>query len=319
MTRFARPDSLPRRAIAAAALLLAVIVPRAAAAWSRPGHMVHGAIAYQDLRARDTLALRRVVTLLKAHPDYASKWLPLIAKQGMEDHDAMLFMLAARWPDDVRDDAELHHPTWHYTNFTFVPRGDTTRAPANAGGDVMIETDHNLATLRDPRATDAQKAIALCWIFHLVGDVHQPLHAVALFSTRFPEGDRGGNLQWVRPTGFARAVNLHAFWDGLVNGSDDVRGALNRATALRAARPRQAVTALVERLVPSAWAREESAPLAVRWAYLDGSLAAGTSPETAALLPATYAADAKRVAEAQVTLAGYRLSALLARALGAAP
>lgn len=319
MPRLARPSFLPRRAIAAAAIVLGFALPREAAAWSRSGHMVHGAIAYQDLRARDSLALRRVVALLKAHPDYESKWLPEIAKQDMEDHDAMLFMLAARWPDDVRDDPAQHHPTWHYTNFAFVPRGDTTRAPANAGGDVMTETDHNLSVLRDPQATDAQKAIALCWVFHLVGDVHQPLHAVALFSVRWPEGDRGGNLLWVRPAGSSRAMNLHAFWDGLVMGPADVRGAINRAVALRAARPREQVAALVDRLVPSAWAREESAPIAVRWAYLDGSLAAGTTPETAAPLPATYAADAKRVAEAQVTLAGYRLSALLARALGANP
>ncbi len=24
------------------------------------------------------------------------------------------------------------------------------------------------------------------WVFHLVGDVHQPLHTVALFTTQFP-------------------------------------------------------------------------------------------------------------------------------------
>jgi len=32
----------------------------------------------------------------------------------------------------------------------------------------------------------------LTWLFHLIGDIHQPLHSTALFSTKlFPEGDRG--------------------------------------------------------------------------------------------------------------------------------
>ena len=37
------------------------------------------------------------------------------------------------------------------------------------------------------------KAMAYCWLFHLVGDIHQPLHCTALFSAEhFPKGDRGG-------------------------------------------------------------------------------------------------------------------------------
>jgi hypothetical protein len=30
------------------------------------------------------------------------------------------------------------------------------------------------------------RAIALAWLFHLVGDVHQPLHTVQLFSREYP-------------------------------------------------------------------------------------------------------------------------------------
>ena len=306
-----------RRVLLAAAAVAVLAFPRTAAAWSRTGHMVHGAIAYQDLRARDTVALRRIVTILKAHPQYASLWLPQLAKLDSADHDIGLFMLAARWPDDVRDQPEYHHGTWHYTNYTFVPPGDTLKAPVNAGGDALIETEHNLAVLRDPLATDADKAIALCWIFHIVGDLHNPLHSVTIFSSRWPEGDRGGNLFWIRARTDARPMNLHAFWDGLIAGSDDFRGFANQASALRAARPREAVGALVERLSATGWAREEGIPLGVRWAYLDGKLPGGTTRETAETLPPSYAPAAKRVAEAQVTLAGYRLSALLARSAAA--
>jgi hypothetical protein len=38
------------------------------------------------------------------------------------------------------------------------------------------------------------------WLFHLVGDIHQPLHTVQLFTREYPNGDRGGNEICVRVT-----------------------------------------------------------------------------------------------------------------------
>jgi len=38
-----------------------------------------------------------------------------------------------------------------------------------------------------------RKAIALAWLFHLVGDIHQSLHAAQLFTVDYPQGDRGVN------------------------------------------------------------------------------------------------------------------------------
>ena len=45
-----------------------------------------------------------------------------------------------------------------------------------------------------------QRAIALAWLFHLVGDVHQPLHTAQLFTVDYPQGDRGGNEICLRVT-----------------------------------------------------------------------------------------------------------------------
>jgi hypothetical protein len=39
--------------------------------------------------------------------------------------------------------------------------------------------------------TDEEKAVYMTWLFHLVGDIHQPLHYAAEFSQRFLDGDRG--------------------------------------------------------------------------------------------------------------------------------
>ena len=45
-----------------------------------------------------------------------------------------------------------------------------------------------------------RKAIALAWLFHLMGDIHQPLHTAQLFTVDYLQGDRGGNEICVRVT-----------------------------------------------------------------------------------------------------------------------
>jgi S1/P1 Nuclease len=68
-------------------------------------------------------------------------------------------------------------------------------------------------------ASPSSKALAYSWLFHLVGDLHQPLHAVSLYSVhQFPAGDRGGNSIPLR-----RGRNLHSLWDGLLGRRDLMR------------------------------------------------------------------------------------------------
>src|SRR5262249_3075913 len=82
--------------------------------------------------------------------------------------------------------------------------------------------------------TDAErKAIALAWLFHLVADIHQPLHTVQLFTVDFPQGDRGGNEICVRVTEAGRPMDLHRFWDGVITSSSNLTRLRNEATALR--------------------------------------------------------------------------------------
>ena len=57
----------------------------------------------------------------------------------------------------------------------------------------------------------------MCWLLHLIGDIHQPNHAITLFSEAFPDGDRGGNLSLIRiENGEAAKIRHHLFWDGLM-------------------------------------------------------------------------------------------------------
>jgi hypothetical protein len=58
-------------------------------------------------------------------------------------------------------------------------------------------------------ASDDLKSYDLCWLLHIVGDVHQPLHCTARVTKADPTGDKGGND--VKLTD--QAPKLHAFWD----------------------------------------------------------------------------------------------------------
>ena len=77
--------------------------------------------------------------------------------------------------------------------------------------------------------SDAErKAIALAWLFHLVGDIHQPLHTAQLFTVEYPNGDRGGNEICVRVTQAGQPMDLHRFWDGVITSSSESDSATKR-------------------------------------------------------------------------------------------
>jgi hypothetical protein len=68
----------------------------------------------------------------------------------------------------------------------------------------------------------AEQAVASCWLLHLLGDIHQPLHVSAAFSVRALEpeqhhqGDGGGNAIIL-----ADKRSLHAVWDAAPDDSPD--------------------------------------------------------------------------------------------------
>ena len=71
--------------------------------------------------------------------------------------------------------------------------------------------------------SDAERAVALCWLLHLLGDLHQPLHTTQLIAPGYlAAGDRGGNEIGVRNRSVA-ARDLHALWDGAAGSSRDWR------------------------------------------------------------------------------------------------
>jgi len=224
-------------------------------------------------------------------------------------------MLAARWSDDIRGDAAFHHSAWHYINLPYKPDGQPASVqtvdppPEN----ILRAYRTNLNILRST-APVSTKAVALCWIFHLIGDVHQPLHTVALFTTQFPppEGDRGGTRFSIRAREGASTISLHTFWDDLILGSERFQSVRNTATALRVQpdHARAQLTELTETQCEE-WAKQESFSLAKDQAYRNGQLRGSRDQQNGEVFPADYIATVKPLAERRIVLAGYRLADVL--------
>lgn len=284
-------------------------------AWNRATHMVTGAIAYRELQTTSPQITARLVAILRQHPEFQQRWASKLNDPALSDDDRnqYLFMLAARWPDDVRGNA-YDHPTWHYINYIYAPeqgmaRTDTTLA---TGENILQAFEQNRQILRS-NAPDSVKAIALCWLFHLTGDVHQPLHASALVDKQFPEGDRGGNLFKIKVMMSSQTINLHSFWDGMLLGADDFQSVRNLAVQIRQSDSRNQLPPFGNRTITD-WSKE-SFQLAQDNVYRSNTLQPGSDQE-GAVLPADYVATVKPIAQRQVALAGYRLADELIADLG---
>jgi hypothetical protein len=301
--------------------------------WNETGHKVVALIAWEDLTPKARAA---VAELLSHHPRYEKDLLPDApesphAAGGADETGRHAFAVASTWPDMVRGQghpmhAAYNHPVWHYINIPFEDGAPATpaseRAPAEPGPANIVEAlEHCTRELKDPATPAEQKAIDLCWIAHLVGDIHQPLHAATRYSPQFPHGDTGGNSAMVlRDPPFPNSeANLHFVWDALAGQfrSESIDRYL--ATGLRAdpAHARQ-------RLIPAgqsptdfaAWARDSHA-LAVEHVYLNGKLEVaagrkgGPTTQPAPGLPPGYVKDAERLAMTRIATAGYRLADVL--------
>jgi nuclease S1 len=111
---------------------------------------------------------------------------------------------ASVWADNIR---QYRHDAdkLHYVN---IPLADTRYVPERhcPGGQCIIaaiEQERHL--LADPAASTEERAEALRFLIHFMGDLHQPLHVG-------DDGDRGGNQRAVIFLG--HSTDLHKVWDG---------------------------------------------------------------------------------------------------------
>ncbi|MFK3846030.1 S1/P1 nuclease [Stenotrophomonas sp. NPDC078853] len=263
--------------IPAAALLAALtLVSTDALAWGAQGHRLVGRVA----ETRLTPAARAEVDRLLAG-----------------ETDPTLSGIAP-WADQLRaTDRDLGRRSakWHYINM--AEDGCIYDAPKHCpDGNCVIEAlKQQTLILSDRNRSDAERTQALKFVVHLVGDIHQPMHAGY-------GHDKGGNDFQLQFNG--RGTNLHSLWDsGLLNTRKlDDDGYLKVLQSL----PRPSLARRVDlRRDAAAWA-ESSCRVAVEHGVYPASRK----------LDNDYTERYRPVAEGELRIAGERLAQLLNSALG---
>lgn len=292
--------------LAIALAIVGGLAPSGACAWNAAGHRLIAAMAWDGL----TVAQRRAVhALLLAHPALP-QWQAAAHSSAARD----VFIESSSWPDQLRRQAQPPSPggsrereigprrTWHYVN---IPLADWQAGPQ--GGALHRALPYLAGRLGDGKLPAAERADALVWLNHLIGDAHQPLHVASRFDgARRGKHDAGGNgLAVLLPSASGRPSNLHRVWDNLP-GSGSLRGGhLDRRAARLATRGPSETPAGGS----AVWLAESHA-LASAGVYPSGDPPLRLSRE--------YLAWAQARADAQLVHAARRLAASIADALSAA-
>jgi S1/P1 Nuclease len=250
----------------AALLALCLSAAPAAHAWGPTGHRAVGRVAERHL---SPAAARAVKDLL------APEQLAYVTT----------------WADEVRSEAEwTKADPWHYMT---VPDGQPVEAAVkNPGGDVLEAIARFEKVLGDRTAPRAERAQAIKWLAHLIGDLHQPLHVGR-------GDDHGGNetvVLW-----FGEPSNLHSVWDGRMIENSQLSFT---ELADLVDHPSADETRAWQAAGPAEWARESLELRAAAYAIGDRRLSW------------KYVHDQWPVVQRRILQAGLRLAATLDRLLG---
>lgn len=338
-----------RLALTLGGVLLALT--NSAFAWNDVGHMTVARIAYSRLTEEERSS---VVEILRHHPHLREVLLK--GRPANVPEREWIFLTAATWPDHIRPPRgahqtpvnshsiyRFHHATWHYANFeyragqreTWLPDAPLPHFPHPSNPsdqtDVVEQLDRSYRVVRgmEPETSHPEielqqpeiRAIRLCWMFHLIGDIHQPLHVVALVDDKIPalkHGDEGGNKLMIRINHAAAPRKLHTFWDDLLGTSERFEHIVDLAEMMTRD-PRLAPTRFPEytsHKLPWEFA-EESYQIAKEVVYQNGRLHFALSSRLDAkeitandvpVLSQQAVDQAHATAFRRITLAGYRLA-----------
>lgn len=171
-----------------AALLAGILllqVPMQAFAWGKTGHRIVGEIAYRHLTPKAKKAVDAILGRQK-------------------------LALIATWPDFIKSDTTGKYKetnTWHYIDAP--EKADMGQflqyAKSKEEANAYSKEQDFINTLKDPKASQADKLFALTFLTHVVGDIHQPLHVGT------SEEGSGGNK--ISVTWNNLPTNLHSVWD----------------------------------------------------------------------------------------------------------
>ena len=200
------------------------VMNTAAFAWDEAGHKISAYIAWQRMTPETR---EKVIKILLSAPEdsqigafYASN-----GSRTLDTRKREFFMVMATWPDIIRDakyevrNKKYANSPWHYADtFWQWKDGKAVIIDSQEPGGLAMQKLNDFNQMIHSTASDAEKAVAIAWLEHLVGDIHQPLHTSGKVTDGNPKGDQGGNLFLLTPKGTPRdkQENLHWFWDSIV-------------------------------------------------------------------------------------------------------
>jgi len=312
-----------------------------ARAWDHPGHMLTAAVAFSEIeRARPEL-IDKIGLLFLRHPDTAPFWVAAGEAKGKERVRRM-FIECARWPDDSKF-TPRDMLTWHSARWAIVAKNAPPEVKAAAAaregrpvGQAIEAVALNYAMIGNPESTPPERALGLCWVLHIIGDIHQPMHVTDYFSRDFPSGNAAGTMSYVMDPVTRTPIPLHILWDSNVLRVPTLEEVDRHAQEYMKKYPRSSLPELTRTPVgaPNAfekWAKE-SHQVAVDWAYdletlpdpnkdlpaeklvqnMVNFILNGVSPvKDAPELPAGYWEKLQGTAERRLILAGYRIADLI--------
>ena len=160
-------------------------------AWNAVGHQLVAQIAYDQLTPKAKNKFNQY-------------------NQAMDRiYKPITWINAAVWLDTLRYQDINWFNAMHYIDIPFSD--DDSSLPKSPEQNAVLAIENAQHLLENKYPTNFDKGLALRILLHVVGDIHQPLHAATRISSQFPQGDRGGNL--VRLPRNKIAKNLHAYWD----------------------------------------------------------------------------------------------------------
>lgn len=272
-----------------AILSLLCLLPSQVFSWSQKGHEVVADIAASRL----TPTTRANLDLLLGKNSLAS---------------------IATWPDAVRGERDETYG-WHFVSIPRTAAGfDEARDcfhPQEAEKHPSAASDHHNCivdriemfrqTLVDGNASERDRLLALMFLVHFVGDVHQPLHAI--------DDARGGNDVKVNVFGSDQCgnypCNLHGVWDS----------SLIEHTGYS---EEQYVSHLNELIRQKHW-EEKAGGSPADWATESHREALEVWVKNGAAIDDEYYRAHIELVDERLALAGIRLAALLNESLGRIP
>ncbi len=176
--------------------LLIALAPAPATAWWEYGHEAVARIAWLEISPQTRAELRRLLTQSRLLDT------PTCGASTIE--------LASYWPDCIKTLGERfsYAASWHYQNVDICRPFDQASA-CRDGNCVSAQIDRNTRLLADRNVPARERLMALAFLVHFVGDLHQPMHAG-------DHGDLGGNRVRVSYGVIAGRNNLHLSWDGYI-------------------------------------------------------------------------------------------------------